>query len=206
MADDNVLEMKHLGFGKYEVAGQKFESKKAAQRFIDAQLRQEELEGEIGDVLPEGYELKVHDRTMVFRNSLMDLAMNEIYTPSGEYNKYYDREWIWAWAALISTDISDKQARGYKLVTLDDLKKGIEEDRYPEHILSLVREEGSYLVYGDSVLMRMPRVLWRQQKAERLKRDLAKFKALDDSQRNAFDQAGVGIGNTPVTNELQIKL
>jgi len=209
MAEDTktgALEMNHLGFGKYEVAGQRFKSKAAAQRFVDAQLRQDELEGKIGDKLPEGYDLKVHDQAHIYRGSLMDLAMNEPYAPDGSFNKYYDREWVWAWAAHQSTDISDKRAKGYQLVTLADLEAGVKEDRYPSHVLSLVREEGSYLVYGDNVLVRMPRVLWRQQRAAKRERNLKFFKDMDTKQRSQFDNAGVGIGKLPVTNELQIKL
>ena len=209
MAEDvktDALEMKHLGFGKYEVAGQKFESKAAAQRYVDSQLAQVELEGEIGDKLPDGYDMKVHDQAHIYRNSLMELAMNEPYAPDGSFNKYYDREWVWAWAALNNTDISDKRAKGYNLVPLDVLQKGVDEDRYPSHVLSLVREEGSYLVYGDNVLMRMPRVLWRQQREAKRQRNLKFFKDMDTKQRSQFENAGVGIGRTPVTNELQIKL
>ena len=209
MADDakqDTMELTHLGFGKYEVAGQKFNSKAAAQRFVDAQETQAEVEGEIGDKLPEGYDMKVHDQTHVYRNSLMELAMNEPYAPDGSYNKYYDREWVWTWAALRNTDISDKRAKGYELVTLDVLQKGVDDDRYPSHVLSLVREEGSYLVYGDSVMMRMPRVLWRQQKEAKRQDNLKMFKDMDRKQRSQFENSGVGIGKTPVTNELQIKL
>lgn len=210
MADDTVkdtaLEMKHVGFGKYEVDGQKFESKVAAQRYVDSQLAQADLEGEIGDKLPEGYDMKVHDQAHVYRGSLMELAMNEPFAPDGSFNKYYDREWVWAWAAMSSTDISDKRAKGYELVTLEMLEKGIKADKYPSHVLSLVREEGSYLVYGDNVLIRMPRVLWRQQREAKRQRDLKNFKNLDAQHRSQFDNAGVGIGKTPITNELQIKL
>lgn len=196
----------HKGFGKYEVNGQMFKSKAEAERYVATQKAQAEVEKEVGDVLPEGFDIKVYDSNLQFRNSVMELPMNEVYAPNGEYNRFYDREWIWAWAAYNGTDISDKRAKGYQLVAIGDLEKGIKEDRIPEHVLSLVRAEGSYLVYGDSVLMRMPRALWRQRQKEKMDRNLRFYKDLDAKQRSQFDNAGVGIGKAPVSNELQIRL
>jgi hypothetical protein len=196
----------HKGFGRYEVDGQLFQSKAEAERYVAAQKAQAEEDLEIGDIVPEGFDMKIYETSPYYRGSPMELAMNEVYTPNGGHNRFYDREWIWAWAAHRGTDIADKRAKGYQLVTLPELEKGIKEDRYPEHILSLVREEGSYLVYGDSVLMRMPRVLWRQRKREQLERNMRFFKDLDTKQRAQFDNAGVGIGKQPMTNELQIRL
>lgn len=196
----------HKGFGRYEVDGQLFQSKAEAERYVAAQNAQAELEKEVGDVLPEGFNMRIYETTSQYRNSLMELPMNEVYTPTGEYNRFYDREWIWAWAAHNGTDISDKRAKGYQLVSLPMIEQGVKEDRIPEHVLSLVREEGSYLVYGDSVLVRMPRALWRQRQKEKLDRNLKFFKDLDAKQQAQFNQAGVGIGKQPVSNELQIRL
>ena len=199
-------DIKHMGFGKYEVDGQRFENKPAAQRYVDGLLAQANLDGDMGDRLPKGYTLEVRDQQHIYRQSLMELAMNESFAPDGSFNKFYDREWVWTWAAHTGTDISDKRAKGYELVTLDVLEGGVKADRYPPHILSLVRQEGSYLVYGDNVLVRMPRVLWRQQLDAKRGKQLKFFKDLDGKQRSQFDNAGVGIGKTPMTNELQIRL
>lgn len=196
----------HKGFGRYEVDGQTFQNKAEAERYVAAQKAQAELEQEVGDLIPEGFDMKIHENTMVYRGSLMELPMNEVYAPNGDYNRFYDREWYWAWAAHNGTDISDKRAKGYQLVSLTDIEKGVKDGRYPEHVLSMVREEGSYLVYGDSVLMRMPRALRRRWLEQKKERNLRFFKDLDAKQRAQFEDAGVGVGKLPVTNELQIRL
>jgi hypothetical protein len=196
----------HKGFGKYEVNGQTFNSKADAERYVASAKAQEAINEEIGDVLPEGFDIKIYDTDRHYRHSIMELPMNEVYTPEGDYNRYYDRAWIWAWAAYNGTDISDKRAKGYQLVDLDAVKKGIKEGVYPEYLLSLVREEGSYLVYGDSVLVRMPRALWRQRHKEQSDRTMRFFKDMDTKQRAQFEDAGVGIGKQSMTNELQIRL
>jgi hypothetical protein len=196
----------HKGFGRYEVNGQTFQSKADAERHVASAKSQEELNEEIGDVLPEGFDIKVYDVNRHYRNSIMELPMNEVYAPDGDYNRFYDRAWVWAWAAYNGTDISDKRAKGYQLVDMEILEKGIKEDIYPEYLMSLVRSEGSYLVYGDNVLVRMPRALWRQRQKEQSDRTLRFFKDMDSKQRAMFDEAGVGIGKQSMPNELQIRL
>jgi hypothetical protein len=196
----------HKGFGRYEVDGQLFQSKAEAERYVAAQKAQAEVESEIGDLIPEGFDMTIRENALIYRGSLMELPMNEVYTPKGAHNRFYDREWYWAWAAYNGTDISDKRAKGYQLVSIEDLEKGVKEDRYPEHVLSMVRAEGSYLVYGDSVLMRIPRAFRRRWLQEKKERNMKFFKDLDSKQKAQFENAGVGMGNTPVTNELQIRL
>jgi hypothetical protein len=196
----------HKGFGRYEVDGQTFQNKADAERYVASAKAQEAINEEIGDVYPEGFDIRVYDTNRHYRNSIMELPMNEVYTPEGEYNRFYDRAWVWGWAAYNGTDISDKRAKGYQLVDMDVLNKGIKEEIYPEYLLSLVRSEGSYLVYGDSVLVRMPRALWRQRQKEQSERTLRFFKDMDAKQRAQFEDAGVGIGKQPMANELQIRL
>lgn len=202
---EDRFKLTHKGFGKYEVDGQQFANKADAERYVASAKSKIEIDNEIGDIIPEGIDMKVYDHVYQYRGSIMDLAMNEIYAPDGSYNPYYDRAWVWAWAAHSGTDISDKRAKGYQLVTFEQLNDGVEEGIYPQHLLSLVREEGSYLVYGDSVLMRMPRALWRQRKEEQAKRTLAFIKAQDAKHEAQFEQAGVGTKERR-TNELQIRM
>jgi len=198
---------KHVGFGRYDYDGQRFESKETVQAYIEQKRVEQEDDEEFGPILPEGYDMSIVERPFVYRNSLMELAMNERYAPDGSVNKYYDREWYWGWAADISTDISDKQAKGYRLVGLTDIEAGVKADKIPSHVLSMVREEGSYLVYGDSVLMRMPRVIKRQRDREKYDLVLRRMRSLDSQQKNAFKQAGVGIKDEADSgsNELNIR-
>lgn len=197
---------KHVGHGRYEYQGRTFKDKVSAEAYERTYLTTQAFEDEHGDRLPEGYDLTVHDRVYEYRGSLMELAMNERYTPIGDFNPYYDREWYYAWAAYNGTDISDKRSKGYQLMSIEALEKGVSEDRFPPHLQSMVRAEGTYLVYGDNVLMRMPRVIRRQQQEAKRARVLSRMKALDDAQRGFFDNAGVGIKESPVKNELEIRL
>lgn len=200
------LTPKHVGFGRYEVDGQRFESKDDALTYIERKKAEAEDEAEFGPVLPEGYDMAITEKPFVYRNSLMELAMNERYAPDGSFNKYYDREWLWGWAAENGTDISDKQAKGYRLVDLDTLNKLVKEDKVPRHVLSMVRQEGSYLVYGDSVLMRMPRVLWRQRQAEKYESVLKRMKNLDKKQKAYFKEHGVGITGRDDSGENELNI
>jgi len=186
-------ELKHVGFGRYDVDGQRFESKDDALNYVARKQAEAEDEAEYGPLVPEGYDIDVNERPFIYRGSLMELAMNEQFAPDGSFNKYYDREWVWAWAAHDGTDISDKLAKKYMLVTLDELNKLAKEDKIPRHVLNMVREEGSYLIYGDSVLMRIPRVIRRQQQREKFEGVLRRMKRLDQAQQQAFKDKGVGI-------------
>jgi len=202
-----TLEPKHVGFGRYDVDGQRFESKDAAYAYIEAKRAEQEDEEQFGPVLPEGYDMTIVDRPYVYRGSLMELPMNERYAPDGSFNKYYDREWHWGWGAFVGTDISDKQAKGYRLVDLETVEKLVKEDKVPQHVLSMLRAEGSMLVYGDSVLMRMPRVIKRQREREQFEQNMRRMKSLDKKQRQVFEEAGVGLSERREAgeNELDIR-
>jgi hypothetical protein len=199
-------ELKHKGFGRYEVVGtdKVFESKADAEAYVRELNEELEFQNAYGDVLPEGIEIR--DHTLMYRGSVMELPMNEVYTPTGEYNTYYDRAWVWGWASHTGTDIASKQARGFRLVGYEELEKEVKEGKVPSHYLGLLRAEGSLLVYGDSVLMRMPRVLWRQKQAEREKRALAFVKRTDDVQRAQLESTGMKLVDGPIQNELKSDL
>jgi len=198
--------MTHKGFGKYAVTGtdQIFPSKKAAERYIEEQEAAAEFANEYGDIIPEGIEIR--DRTLVYGGSLMRLPMNELYLPNGDHNPHYDRAWIWGWASHDGVDIAAKKAIGYYTVSEEELKEAVENGSVPEHYLSLLRPEGSLLTYGDAVLMRMPRVLWRQRQAEKEKRAVAFIKRQDDEARAAQDRLGMKPADVPITNEVSTGL
>ncbi len=205
--EENKLELKHVGFGRYEVDGQKFKNKADAENYISKKKAEQEFHNEFGDVIPEGYEMAITEKVYEYRGSLMEVPMNEMYTPKdGEYSPYYDREWVWGWAAHSGTSISSWKSTGWKLVTLKELEDLVKANRAPAHMLNLVREEGSYLVYGDSVLMRKPRALWRQQKQEKATRSLKRVQSRHKQDQAFFENAGVSIDRLPVKNELTIKL
>lgn len=206
MAEAPKLEMTHKGFGKYAVTGtdQIFPSKKAAERYIEEQEAAADFANEYGDIIPEGIE--IHDRTLVYGGSLMRLPMNELYLPNGDHNPYYDRAWVWGWASDDGVDIAAKKAIGYRLVSEEDLKKDVADEKVPEHYLSLLRAEGTRLTYGDAVLMRMPRVMWRQRQAEKEQRAVAFIKKSDDEQRAAQDRLGMRPADLPITNEVSTGL
>jgi hypothetical protein len=198
--------LKHVGFGKYEVDGQRFDNKAAAETYVAKQKAQDEFLNEHGDMLPDGYDMTITDRVAEYRGSLMELAMNELYAHDGEYSPYYDRQWVWGWSSNNGPSISSWQATGWKLVSLKELEELEKEGLVPPHVLSMVREEGSYLVYGDAVLMRKPRVLWRQQQEEKGKRSLRKLQARHNTDQSFYEQAGVSLDRLPVSNELTIRM
>lgn len=194
----------HIGFGKYTVNGETYKSKKEALRAREALLKQEEEQDEFGDTIPEG--IIIRDRTLEFRGSVMEVPMNEPYLPDGDRNPYYDRAWVYAWAAYNGTDIADKQARGYHIFSQEDLDEMVEGGKAPEHYLSLLRRDGKYLVYGDLILMRIPRVLWRQRQREKYERNLGAFKRVEKEQRDAADRLNIPVVESGVSNELTIRL
>jgi hypothetical protein len=203
----DLWKLTHVGFGKYRVGDNDkvFKSKAEAVAWVEQQKKLQEFDSEFGDVVPDDFDFSVTDRVYEYRGSLMELAMNELFAPDGSHNPYYDREYYWGWAAFNGTSIADKRTKGYKTVSYDELEKGVKADRYPEHLLSMVREDGSLCVYGDSVLMRMPRVLWRQRRAEKQQAALRRIQKVDQQQRDFFDKSGVGIERSPVKNELEIR-
>lgn len=164
----------HLGFGRWEVGGVKHPNKEAALRAqASLKAKAEEEDSIYGDIMPEGVDIKIVDRSLVFRGSVLEVPMNEVYLPDGDFNPMYDRAWYYAWAARRARSISSYEAVGYRKFTYKELEAMVEEGSAPAHYLSLLQREGDNLVYGDLLLMRTPRVLWRQRKAEEAKRAAA---------------------------------
>lgn len=205
MSDKYAITENDKGF---KVDRRVFETREHAEEYRNALLQADAIAStpDLSDLDPEGVDFRINDRIVKFRDSLLELPMNETHLPDGSLNPYYDRAWYWHWAALVSTDIADKQATGYKLVSFDELTEGVKNERVPEHYLNFVREEGSYLVFGDCVLMRKPRKLWRQQRAERTKRALSAFERVDAQQKDNAARIGLPEVESPVKNELSIRL
>jgi hypothetical protein len=200
--------LKHEGFGKYSVEGtnKTFASKTEAEQHVRELLANEQFINEYGDILPEGF--RIEDRTLEFRSNIQELPMNEMYQPDGRHNPLYDRAWKWAWARHGDTDLARKQAKGYRPVTLDELEALVEEGQVPRLYLTLLRsvDHGNLLVYGDDVLIRMPRVLWRQRQAEKQKKALAFIQRTDEQNDEAFDRAGMKRVAAGITNEVKTGL
>ncbi len=181
--------LKHKGFGKYEVNGVIYANKDAANAARAKLLAQLDAEDLYGDIVPPGVEIKVHDRSLVFRGSVLEVPMNEVYLPDGDYNPTYDRAWFYAWAARRARSISSYEAMGYQKFTYEELKAMVDEGSAPAHYLSLLQRDGDYLVYGDLILMRTPRVMWRQRKAKEQEASQARVKnshALADQATDAL--------------------
>lgn len=194
----------HQGHGRYGIEGhtKSFDSRERAIGYIEDLQKVAEFQNSFGDVIPEG--VSVTARNLEYRGSLTELPMNELYTPDGAHNPYYDRAWYWAWGRATGNDISRKQARGYRVVSRDELEAAVEEGRVPEHYRSLLMatELGARMQFGDLVLVRIPRVLWRQHRAEQEKEALRRVGRQDEANAAVFDQAGARNTSGPVSNEL----
>lgn len=158
--------IKHHSRGTYRMKDDdtSYPDKDAAIRA--AHLRElEEVEDDVlGDKIPAGYEnYNIKDHRLI-RESVMELPMNERYLADGSINPLYDREWVYAWAYRDRQDIATARSRGYIPVTPEDWKDSIKEGKVPQYVGDLVYEEGSFMHYGDSVLLRAPRFLWRQRR------------------------------------------
>lgn len=178
--------LEHRGGGRYRLANSDklYPSKKEA---LKAAMELEVLAGdedEFGDLIPKGWDrATVTDRALI-RNSPMELAMNERYLADGSRNPYYDREWEWTWAHLSRDSISQKRAQQFQLVTLKELTSMVREGRVPEHIESLVYEEGEYLIHKDAVLMRIPRFILTRRRKER---EAAAVRGMTQSHRDSLN-------------------
>lgn len=189
--------------GVYVVGDKRIESRAKAEEY--AKLLQEAEQAlerpDLSDLVPENF--TVRERSLIWRGSILEVPMNETHMPDGKtLNPFYDRTYLYAWASYtLSGDVAEKQAKGYELVSMADLKRLVKERKAPEHYLSLLREEGRYLVYGDLVLMRIPRVLYRQQQAEYEEMVQSMLKRRSAEQEEAF---GSHKAPSPVKNELVI--
>jgi len=194
----------HKGFGKYLVGGtgKVFEGKAAAEEYVKELEKAAAYAEQFGDVLPEGFEVRA--RTLEIRGSLTELPMNEVYLPDGDINPYYDRAWAWGWGRATGNDIASKQARGYRVVTREEVEEEVKTGKVPEHYLNLLMptELGSRMQYGDLVLMRVPRVIWRQHRAEQEDAAKRRIRMTDEQNQAALDQAGVKNLSGPISNEV----
>jgi hypothetical protein len=196
--------IQHLG-EDFIVNERDFESLDKAKAYR-ALLIQAEVEAEtadLTDIIPEGYG-GFQDRTLQFRNNILELPMNETHYPDGSLNPLYDRRFAWVWAADRATDVAEKQARGYQLVSFDQLSEMSKEDTFPDHYLNLIRAEGSYVVYGDLVLMRIPRFIQRQRRNEADQMVMDRFKRQDEEAQAVFDNAGMKQVELPFRNTVEV--
>ena len=206
---DEVVEqypLEHKGFGKYEVGGtgKTFPSKAEAEAYRQQLLEQATFEGDYGDIVPDG--ITIHDNSLVFRGSVLEVPMNELFLPDGSYNPMYDRAWYYGWGADTGTDISDKQAKGYHLFLWEELDQMVEQGTAPAHYRSLLQRKGDRLLYGDAVLMRIPRIRWRQLQQAKHEAAIRRIKRTDDAQREAADKIGMKPAGVNMRNELTIRM
>lgn len=180
----------HKGFGKYEVGGVTYQNKKEALKAQAKLIADEEFSNEYGDIMPSGVDIKVIDRSLVFRGSVLEVPMNEVYLEDGTFNPMYDRSWYYAWAARNQRGVSAYQALGYRLFVIEELEAMVRDGKAPPHYLSLLQRDGDNLVYEDLVLMRTPRPQWRQRKAEQARQTEARIKRRSDDALHQGDHLG----------------
>lgn len=198
----------HTGGPWFEVGGKKIQGKQKAEEYA-ANLRRadEQLAApDFSDIAPPEW-AEIRERTLKFRDSLRELPMNETHLPDGTINPMYDRTYRYVWAAYSAKhDVPDKQSRGYELVSRKELEKMVKEGKCPDHYLNLLREEGRYLVYGDDVMMRQPRVLYRQMVAEREARAMAHMKRVEQEGKQNLTNAGVKVEDSRIGSGFSTEL
>jgi len=204
----NGFTLIHKGHGRYGIEGhqKEFSDRKTALGYISDLEAVKGFEEKFGDVVPLGVE--INTRTVEYRGTLLELPMNEQYLPDGAHSPYYDRAWFWGWGRADSSDVAQKQAKGYRIVTRDELEAEVEEGKVPDHYRSLLMsvEHGSRLQFGDLVLMRIPRVLWRQHHAAEERAALRRIKRQDEANHEVFEKAGVKNISGPISNEVSTGL
>lgn len=165
--------IRSLGRGKWTLGdtGLVYPNKTEVLKAAAALEVEDTIDDDLKDVIPKGYEperFRMRDRSVI-RGSVMELPMNEQYTPDGEKNPHYDREFVWAWGYLERQALATSRSRGYEPVTVKEFKESVKQGRIPAALESLVYDEGDRMVHGDSVLLRCPRYIWRQQRMDKWK-------------------------------------
>ena len=184
----------HVGHGRHQVAGKEFPTLERAEEYAEDLRLSDRVREHFGPkkVGPAGL-MGVSEATWIFRDNLLELPMNEMYAPDGSYNPFFDKDWMWGWASLAKGghDISLRRAEGWQLVSLEEFQNLAKAERIPTHYENFVREEGSYLVFGDLVLMRILRALHHQLRLQReaLNRQLAQVGDADSALLHANAQA-----------------
>lgn len=195
--------------GWFEVGGKNIRGRQKAEEYAANLRRADEklAEPDLSDIVPPKWEAALRDRTLKFRNNLRELPMNETHLPDGTLNPMYDRMYRYVWAAYSDTsDVPDKQSRGYELVSRKELEQMVKDGKCPEHYLNLLREEGRYLVYADDVLMRQPRVLYRQMVAEREAKATAYMKNVEQEGKARLASAGVKVEDSRIGSSFKTEL
>lgn len=187
--------VRHHHKGKWKMDGDEtlYANKDEAFKAAAAREVSEQIEAESGDVIPEGYENFRLRTNHLVRGSVMELPMNERYDASGGLNPLYDREFVWAWAYQDRQDIALHRAKGYRPVEPKEFKQAVKDGVVPEFISDLVYEEGSFVVYGDVVLMRCPRFIWRQRQKESLEENQKRMGAQQAEDSAFFRRENVNI-------------
>lgn len=199
----------------YVVGDVRIEGERKAREYGDQmiKLHQQLSVPDLTSRLPQGFRLGTpRSRDLIWRGSVMELAMNETHLPDGKtINPFYDREWAYVWgSALSKTDIPEKRGRGYEGFSLEQLEDAIDSGKIPEHYRILLVPKDNYLFYGDSVLLRIPRVWRENEEREEAMRALERIKSTDKMQRDNMDNLamrsrGSGRPVTGNTNEVTIK-
>ncbi len=216
LSDDQLVTkyvVKHHGGSWFLVDGLKIEGKAKAEAYAAQmiQLHRSLAVPDLSSKLPSGFSIRDRSDTLIWRDSVMELAMNETHMPTGKAtNPFYDREWYYAWgSALSKTDISERRARGYDTVSLEALEKGIDDQKIPDHYRNLLRPHENLLYYGDSVLMRVPRI-WREgEDRDAAMLALERIRSTDKESRDNMENTALRSHGTgrPIAshNEVQIK-
>lgn len=196
----------HNGFGKYQIVGTDIivDGKKAAYAKLEELRAAAEHADEVSDLVPEG--ITINEHNLIYRNSLMEVPMNEPYLPDGTLSPYYDREWYWSWAADRQVSLGRARANRNELVTFKQIEKMVNDGKMPAHYLSVLFDHGTYVTYGDSVLVRKPRVIWRQQQREQFEYNRKSFERTERANKNNFSNANMPVvSNAHTQNELKIE-
>lgn len=196
MAEAKAKEEKVLP-EKYIVGDKEFTDKNLADQY---QAKLDALNAQVDEQIalaPDKHEfIQMRERMVLFRNNLREMPMNETHMPDGSLNPMYDRNYYYAWGSIRAGSIGDMRAFGYQLVSMDDLKELINLGKCPDFYLNILREEGSYLVFGEDILMRIPRVVREETViAPKRQRALERIQKVQDKSQETLTNAGARIRN-----------
>jgi len=188
------LQVTEIG-NKFVVGSESFDTRERAEVYLTKLKELEAVKSapDITDLPPSPEYIAIHENTLTYRNNLRELPMNEPYLPDGTYNDMYDRVYKYGWLAHRNPGaVASARSKGWEFVAPNELDKMFDEGKIPRHYSNVFRREGTYVVFADDILARIPRYRYRQLQEAKEKAALKGIQAVDEANRTQEGSLGRG--------------